>query len=104
MIKKTLSTGRKVEIKIMPQNDISHCEDITDIHYEHGQPTTIKNSSKAKTAWIRKGLNGGDFEATINGSVPDEVFREMTQGEQDELRILIQESQYMGEKKPSPSD
>ena len=104
MIKKTLSTGRKVEIKIMPQNDIAHCEDIIEIHYEDGQATTIKNASKSKTAWIRKGLGGGDFNATINGSVPDDVFREMTQAEQDELRILIQESQYMGEQKPSPSD
>ena len=47
MIKKTLSTGRKVEIKIMPQNDIAHCEDIIEIHYEDGQATTIKNASKS---------------------------------------------------------
>ena len=104
MIKKTLSTGRKVEIKLMPQDDISFCEDVVEIHYEDGQAKTIKNASKARTAWIRKGLGGGDFKAAINGSVPDDVFREMAQSEQDELRGLIQESQYLGEFKPSSSD
>ena len=104
MIKKTLSTGRKVEIKIMPQDDITFCEDVVEIHYQDGQAKTIKNASKAKTAWIRRGLIGGEFKVKINGSVPDDVFREMSGLEQEELRSLIQESQFLGEVKPSPSD
>ena len=36
MIKKTLSTGRKVEIKTMPQDDIVDCEDLIQVHYTDG--------------------------------------------------------------------
>ena len=104
MIKKTLSTGRKVEIKTMPQDDIVDCEDLIQVHYTDGKISHFTNASKAKTAWIRKGLCGGDFKVKINGSVPDSVFKEMSTLEQEELRTLIQESQYMGEDKPSPSD
>lgn len=104
MIKKTLSTGRKVEIKNMSQDDMDFCMDIAEIRYQDNQVVAIKHSNRARTAWIRKGLGGGDFKTNINGSVPDEVFKEMTLGEQEDLRNVIQECQYLGENKPSPSD
>ena len=103
MIKKTLSTGRKVEIKKMSRDDIVHCEDIIEIHIgKHSN--SIQKVAKARTEWIRKGLAGGDFEFKINGSVPDDVFTEMRTSEQEELGLLIKESQYLGKPKPSPLD
>ena len=104
MADKKLKSGRKVQIKQMTVDQIDECTDIPEIIFEDGSIKTIKNSSKARTQWIRYGLGGGDFKCNINGSVSDDVFREMTQAEQDELRGLIQESQYLGEFKPSSSD
>ena len=105
MIEKKLSTGRKVKIREMPQNDITRCEDIIEIRFEDGQMVSIRNQSKSRIAWIRAGLGGGDFKAKMNGGVPpDEIIKELSQSEQEELRTLIQENQFLGEGKPSVLD
>ena len=105
MIEKKLSTGRKVKIRQMDQDDIVRCEDIPEIRFENGQLVSIRNQSQARIAWIRAGLGGGDFKAKMNGGVPpDEIIKELSQSEQEELRNLIQESQFLGEGKPSVLD
>ena len=105
MTEKKLSTGRKVTIREMSQDDIDNCSDIVEIRFQDGQAVAIKNQSKAKTAWIRAGLGGGDFKTKMNGGVPpDELIKELSPLEQEELRTLIQESQFLGERKPSALD
>tara|TARA_Y100000310_G_scaffold323879_1_gene384929 strand:- start:614 stop:916 length:303 start_codon:yes stop_codon:yes gene_type:complete len=99
MIKKELSTGRKVEIKEMSIDDMDFCLDIPTLEYKDGVAVAIKNANKARTAWIRKGLAGGDFKNwKAKGATPsDSVIKELTDLEKDELRLLIQECQHLGE-------
>ena len=103
-MKKTLSTKREVILKEMTIDDMDYCNDLQHICQESDGGISIYGLNKSNTAWIRKGLAGGKFKTEINGSVPDEVFKEMTLGEQEDLRNVIQECQYLGENKPSPSD
>jgi len=99
MIEKKLSTGRAVKIKDMSIDSIDDCLDIPTIEYKSGVAVAIKNANKARTAWIRKGLAGGDFKnwETIAGMPTDKVIKELTDAEKEELRSLIQESQSLGE-------
>ena len=97
---KKLSTGRKVKIKAMTVDQIDECTDIPDIIFDNGSIKTIKNSSKARSQWIRYGLGGGDFTKyeEVNSSPTDEVIKQMSLEEKDELMNLIQEAQVLGEK------
>ena len=94
-----LSTGRAVELKEMSIDDIDYCTDITTIVMKNGEIETIGNISKSRTAWIRKGLVGGEFKQfKMNGKVVDDcVLKELTDDEKNELSNLIQEYQKVGE-------
>jgi hypothetical protein len=99
-IKKTkLSSGRKVEIKEMDLDSVDACTDITTINLENGEVRSVGNMSKARTAWIRNGLVGGEFEKfSKKGAYPnDSVLKQLTEDEKNELSSMIQEYQKVGE-------
>ena len=87
MIEKKLNSGRKVLIKEMSVDQIDQCTDIPEVIFAEGSVKTIKNSSKARTQWIRYGLGGGDFKdyKEQNGVVADNTIKEMTLEEKDDL-------------------
>jgi len=104
-MEKTLSTGRKVKIKEMTIDQIDDCKDMVQIVFVDGDAKTIANVAKAKTAWIRAGLSGGDFKNWKHDGkvVPDSVIKQLTDVEKEELALVIQEAQVLGESKPSDS-
>jgi hypothetical protein len=96
----TLESGRKVKLKEMSIDDIDFCTDITTIVYdEQGGLSTVKGISKARTAWLRRGIEGGDFKNfSSNGSVVgDGTLKELSEAEKNELMQLVQSYQNMGE-------
>ena len=95
----TLSTKRKCEIREMSIDEIDNCTDMTSIVLVNGEIRTVDNMSKTRTAWIRKGLVGGDFkEFKMRNNIPeDSVLKELTDDEKNELSSLIQEHQKVGE-------
>ena len=94
-----LKSGRKVIIKSMTVDQMDECTDIPEIVFKSGSIQTIKNSSKARTQWIRYGLGGGDFKNyhEESGIVSDRVIKQMTLEEKDNLMNLIQDAQTLGE-------
>ena len=61
MIKDKLSSGREIIIKEMSMDDIDECKDgLIIVFAKEGR--MVKGASKARTRWIRKGLQGGDFK------------------------------------------
>ena len=96
-----LSTGRNVKLKEMSVDEIDFCQDIAEIIYnEDGEVSTVKGVSKSRTAWIRRGLAGGDFKnfsLDMKGHVGDPVIKELNEVEKNELMQLIQGYQNMGE-------
>jgi len=99
MVDKKLKSGRKVQVKQMSVDQIDECTDIPEIIFEDGSIKTIKNSSKARTQWIRYGLGGGDFKEynEVSGRPTDNVIKQLTLEEKDELMTLIQDVQTLGE-------
>ena len=95
---KKLKSGRKVLIKEMSVDQIDECTEIPEGIFDGGTIKTIKNSSKARTQWIRYGLGGGAFKhfKEVNGIVVDEAIKEMTLEEKDDLMLLIQDAQVLG--------
>ena len=98
MVEKKLKSGRKVLIKEMSVDQIDECTDIPEVIFDGGSIKTIKNSSKARTQWIRYGLGGGAFKhfKEVNGIVVDEAIKEMTLEEKDDLMLVIQDAQVLG--------
>ena len=82
-----LSTNKKVKIKEMSVDDIDFCSDVPEMIYDNDKLVTIKNLSKARTSWIRKGVDGAD----------DNFIRALTDDEKNELSIAVQEYQRLGE-------
>ena len=99
MTNSQLKSRRKVQIKSMTVDQMDECTDIPEVVFKNGKISTIKNSSKARTQWIRYGLGGGDSKnyQEKNGVVVDDVIKQMTLEEKDELMGIIQESQRLGE-------
>ncbi|MAH47850.1 hypothetical protein CMI37_18660 [Candidatus Pacearchaeota archaeon] len=99
MTDKKLRSGRKVKLKSMSVDQMDECTDIPEIVFKDGAITSIKNSSKARSQWIRYGLGGGDFKnyLEVNGIPTDDTIKQMTLEEKDELMGLIQEAQTLGE-------
>ena len=83
----------------MSVDQIDECTDIPEVIFEDGSIKTIRNSSKARTQWIRYGLGGGDFKSykEVNNKPVDSAVKELTLEEKDELMNLIQEVQTLGE-------
>ena len=95
-----LSTKRKVELKEMSVDDVDTCQDMTILkNDDNGQPYVV-GVSKARTAWMRRGIAGGDFKGfklDANGLVVDKVLKQLTEVEKNEIVAKIQEHQHLGE-------
>ena len=105
MTEKKLSTGRKVLIKDLTEDQIADLEDIPEIYFINEQERTIRNANKANLAWLRCGLGGGDFNDWKPNGVapPDHVIKQLSKVERAELIVLIQECQIVNPTKPSSS-
>ena len=103
LTEKSLSSGRKVKIKELSLDQIADLKDIPEVYFIGEQERTIRNSNKAKLAWIRCGLGGGEFDDWKPNGVapPDHVIKQLTEEEQFELVAMIQECQIVNPKKPS---
>ena len=82
-----LSTGKEVKLKEMSIDDIDYCNDIPQMRYEGDEIVAITNLAKARTAWIRKGVEGCD----------DKFIKSLSDAEKNELSQAIQEHQRLGE-------
>ena len=103
-MKHKLSSGREIIVKEMSIDDIDECKDTLEIIFAD-KGRIVKGASKARTKWIRKGLQGGDFKSkdgkgkydgTKSKTVPDYVIRQLKDLELDECAMKIQEAQKMG--------
>lgn len=83
----TLESKRKVKIKEMSVDDIDFCNDLPQMRYENDQVVAITNLSKARTAWIRKGVDGAD----------DKFIKKLSEEDKNELSLAVQEYQRLGE-------
>ena len=95
-----LSTKRKVELKEMSLDEVDFCNDIPIVKYEDGEVSHIVGLSKSRTAWIRRGILGGDFKSfdiDKNGYPTDLVLKQLSELEKNELVIAIQKYQELGE-------
>ena len=96
-----LKSGRKIQLKEMSIDEVDFCSDIAEIIYnEAGEVSTVKGVSKSRTAWLRRGIAGGDFkDFSLNGKglVGDSVIKELNEAEKNELMSLIQGYQSLGE-------
>ena len=95
-MEKILSTKRKVKLNEMSVDDMDDCGDLQKLGRETDGRIAVYGTNKSNTAWIRKGLSGGDFKNIINGVVPDSVIKELSVSEKIELVDLIQEFNNLG--------
>jgi len=95
-----LKSKKKVELVEMSIDDVDYCNDLTILQTgENGKPYIV-GMSKARTAWLRRGIKGGDFKSfklDDNGLVQDNCLKQLTEDEKNELIQLIQEHQQLGE-------
>ena len=75
----------------MSVDDIDYCNDLPQMRYENDQIVAITNLAKARTAWIRKGVQGAD----------DKFIKGLSEEEKNELSLAVQEHQRLGEQNPS---
>ena len=96
-----LKSKRKVKVKELSLDQVADLNDIPEIKFDNGVVSTIKNLNKAKLAWLRCGLGGGDFDNWEPNGVapPDNVLKQLTDAEQDELVEKIKEAQTLSKKK-----
>ena len=103
MIEKKLKSGRKLLIKELSVDTIDEIKDMVDIVMMPNGGQTIKGLSRQSTAFIRSGLGGGDFSdwKPNGGQTPDNVLKQLSADEKEELRLLIEETQTVNPSKPS---
>ena len=82
-----LSTGKEAKFKEMSVDDIDHCNDLPQMRYEGNEIVAITNLAKARTAWIRRGVEGAD----------DKFIKALTEDDKNELSLAVQEHQRLGE-------
>ena len=92
MKKVKLKSGKEVKVKEMSIDDIDNCSDLMTFSMKGDSISTIHGLSKARTAWMRKGL-GGD--------VSDKFLKSLSEEDKNELSQIIQEHQRLGEGKAS---
>ena len=96
-----LKSGRKIQLKEMPIDDVDFCSDIAEVLYnEAGEVSTVRGVSKSRTAWLRRGIAGGDFKdfsLNAKGLVGDTALKELNEAEKNELMTLVQGYQSLGE-------
>ena len=87
MSKHKLSTGKEIKIKEMSVDDMDYCNDLPQVRYEGDEVVAITNLAKARTAWIRRGVEGAD----------DSFIKSLTENEKNELSLAVHEHQRLGE-------
>ena len=96
-----LASGRKIQLKEMAIDDVDFCSDIAEVLYnEAGEVSTVRGVSKSRTAWLRRGIAGGDFKdfsLNAKGLVGDTALKELNEAEKNELMTLVQGYQSLGE-------
>ena len=96
-----LASGRKIQLKEMSLDDVDFCSDIAEVLYnEAGEVSTVRGVSKSRTAWLRRGIAGGDFKdfsLNAKGLVGDTALKELNEAEKNELMTLVQGYQSLGE-------
>ena len=95
-----LKSKKKVELREMTLDEVDYCNDLAVMKYEEGELSHISGLSKTRTAWIRRGIKGGDFKGyktNLEGYPEDSVIKQMTEDEKNELVRVIQEYQTLGE-------
>jgi len=75
------------KLREMSVDEIDFCNDLPQMRYENDEVVAITNLSKARTAWIRKGVVGAD----------DKFIKSLSDSEKNELSIAVQEYQRLGE-------
>ena len=78
---------KSVKINDMSVDDIDFCNDVPQMRYEGDQVVAITNLSKARTSWIRRGVEGAD----------DKFIKSLSEDEKNELSLAVQEYQRLGE-------
>ena len=102
MSKKTveLKSKKKIELREMTIDEVDFCNDLSVLIYENGEVSHVSGLSKTRTAWLRRGIKGGDFKefkTGIDGYPEDSVLKQLTEEEKNELVKLVQEHQSLGE-------
>ena len=95
-----LKSKKKIELKEMSLDEVDFCNDLAVLKYEDGEVSHISGLSKTRTAWLRRGIKGGDFKAfktDTNGYPEDSVLKQLNEEEKNELVQLVQEYQSLGE-------
>ena len=95
-----LKSKKKIELKEMTLDEVDFCNDISVMKYDNGEISHISGLSKTRTAWLRRGIKGGDFKAFktgVDGYPEDSVLKQLTEAEKNELVQLVQEYQNLGE-------
>ena len=85
-----LSSGKKAKVIEMSVDDIDYCNDIPEL-IQDGENTIIRNLSRARTAWLRRGVEGCD----------DKFIKSLPETDKTELSLKVQEYQGLGEENPS---
>tara|TARA_Y100000310_G_scaffold254853_1_gene262040 strand:- start:3715 stop:4023 length:309 start_codon:yes stop_codon:yes gene_type:complete len=95
-----LKSKKKIELKEMSIDEVDFCNDLAVMKYEKGEMSHLSGLSKTRTAWLRRGIKGGDFSAfktDTNGYPTDSVLKQLSETEKNELVQLVQEYQDLGE-------
>ena len=95
-----LKSKKKIELREMSLDEVDFCNDLAVMKYENGKVSHISGLSKTRTAWLRRGIKGGDFKAFKTGTdgyPEDSVLKQLNEEEKNELVQLVQEYQSLGE-------
>ena len=95
-----LSTKKKVELREMSIDEMDYCNDVPVVNYKNSKVSHVQYLSKSRTAWLRRGIKGGDFKSfkvDSDGYPIDNVLKQLTEVEKNELVIKIQGYQELGE-------
>ena len=95
-----LKSKKKIELREMGIDEVDFCNDLAVMKYENGEISHISGLSKTRTAWLRRGIKGGDFKVfktDTNGYPEDSVLKQLNEEEKNELGQLVQEYQSLGE-------
>ena len=95
-----LKSKKKIELREMGLDEVDFCNDLAVMKYKNGEISHISGLSKTRTAWLRRGIKGGDFKTfktDDNGYPEDSVLKQLTEEDKNELVQLVQEYQSLGE-------
>ena len=95
-----LKSKKKIELREMEIDEIDFCNDLAVMKYENGEISHISGLSKTRTAWLRRGIKGGDFKTfktDANGYPMDSVLKQLSEDEKNELVQIVQGYQSLGE-------